>query len=554
MQPLPWLDHFYKKVVYFCYYEKPSLIVFPHCYTILVIVCGLCKKGNPSGGPKDSIPPVILKSVPENYSTLFDDNEIRIYFDEFIKLKDISKELIISPPLKYPPAITPLTSGKFIKIKITDTLLPNTTYSFNFGKSIVDNNEENPLEYFKYVLSTGDYIDSLKLGGTIKDAQLMQPETSSTVMLYEFDEDFNDSLIYSEKPNYITIVSDSSSSFEFTNIKEGKYLLIALKEKTTDYIYQPELDKIGFTDRVISLPTEEVFELTLFKEEPDYSVEKPKHESKNHILFGFKGVYDKVEIQEQFTLPKDFESRKIFDINTDTIHYWFKPAIEIDTLDFIVNNFSHSDSVLVRVKDLFSDSLQINLLNSRTILTRDTLKYHANTPLISVDTEMITILDADSTALPLSASIDPKYNIANIHFEKSESGTYRVQLLPGAFYDFFEETNDTINTLLTTRADSDYGTLNVQLENASNFPFLIQLVDTRFNVVAEEWIESNSPVFFDYIKPGNYYIRLIVDGNGNKTWDTGNFPKRTQPEKIIYYPSLLDIRANWSLKETFILD
>ncbi len=530
------------------------LLYFPIAILFLLSFVDCAKRGTPSGGPKDSIPPMIVKSVPENYSTLFDENEIRIYFDEFIKLKDVGQELIVSPPLKYPPTITPLTSGKFIKIKIHDTLLPNTTYSFNFGRSIVDNNEENPFEYFKYVISTGDYIDSLKLGGTLKDALLLQPENPSTVMLYEVDEDFNDSLIYSEKPRFITIVNDSTSSFEFTNIKEGNYLLIALKERTNDYIYQPVNDKIGFVNRVISIPTEETFELTLFKEEPEYSVDNPRHESKNHILFGFNGDYKNVEIEEQFTRPNDFESRKIFDIKTDTIHYWFKPELEVDTLDFIVNNLSYSDSVLVRVKNLFSDSLQLKPLNSATVLIRDTLKFNANTPLVSIDNELITILDGDSLALPFNSSIDPKYNIANIHFEKTESETYRVQLLPGALYDFFDETNDTINTLVKTRADSDYGTLNVQLENASEFPLIVQLVDSRFNVVAEEWIETNSPVYFDYIYPGSYYIRLIIDRNSNKVWDTGSFLERNQPEKIIYYPSILDIRANWSLEETFILD
>jgi hypothetical protein len=512
------------------------------------------KRGSPSGGPKDSIPPVIVRSVPENYSTLFDGKEIRIYFDEFIKLKDVSKELIISPPLKYPPTITPLTSGKFIKIKILDTLLPNTTYSFNFGKSIVDNNEENPFEYFKYVFSTGDYIDSLKLRGTIKEALLMQPENPSTVMLYEVDESFNDSVVFTEKPRYITVVSDSSSSYEFTNIKEGNYLLIALKEKTNDYIYQPELDKIGFVNSIIPIPTEETHELTLFKVAPEYTVERPKHMSKNHLIFGFKGDYEEVVIEEQFTRPNDFERRILFDINTDSIHYWFKPELEVDTLDFVVHNNSNIDSVLVRVKNLYSDSLQIKSLNSGTILIRDTLKYHANTPLVSIDTEMISIMDIDSTAIPLSSFLDTKYNIANIIFEKSESETYRVQLLPGALHDFFEESNDTINTRVTTRDDSDYGTLNIQLENASYFPLIVQLVDTKFNVVAEDWIETNTPVLFDYINPGNYYIRLILDGNSNKIWDSGNFLDKKQPEKIIYYPSLLDIRANWSLEEIFILD
>ena len=101
------------------------------------------KKGTPSGGPRDSIPPVIVRSSPENYSINFTGDEIEIRFDEYIKLKDINKELIISPPMKYAPIITPLSTSKRLKIKLLDTLKPNTTYSFNFGKSIVDNNEGN---------------------------------------------------------------------------------------------------------------------------------------------------------------------------------------------------------------------------------------------------------------------------------------------------------------------------------------------------------------------------------------------------------------------------
>jgi hypothetical protein len=530
------------------------LLYIPIAFLFLLSFVDCARRGSPSGGPKDSIPPVIVRSVPENYSTLFDGKEIRIYFDEYIKLKDVSKELIISPPLKYSPIITPLTSGKFIKIKILDTLLPSTTYSFNFGKSIVDNNEENPFEFFKYVFSTGDYIDSLKLGGTIRDALLIQPELPLTVMLYEVDENFRDSVIYSEKPRYITVASDSTNTFEFTNIKEGNYLLIALKERTNDYIFQPELDKIGFSDQYITIPTDDTFELSLFKEEPEYAVEKPSHVSKNHLIFGFTGNYEQAEIEALFEIPSAFESRSVFDQDTDTIHYWFKPALELDTLDFVVKNGSFTDTVLVRVKNLYSDSLQLKSLNSTTILIRDTLKYHANTPIESIDDEMISIMDSDSLFLPLSSSLDHKKNIAYVLFEKSESETYRVQLLPGALYDLFEKTHDTINTLVKTRADSDYGTLNIQLENITDLPLIVQLVDSKFNVVAEEWIDTNIPIFFDYITPGNYYLRLIVDGNANKTWDTGNFLGRKQPEKIIYYPSVLDIRANWSLRETFILE
>src|SRR5690606_2983097 len=123
-----------------------------------------------------------------------------------------------------------------MRIKFLDTLQPNTTYTLNFGKSIEDNHEGNVLEYFKYVFSTGSYIDSLTLTGRVRDAQLIAPEVPATVMLYERNESYTDSIIYNQKPTYVTITKDTTGVFEFTNLKEGDYLLIALREKTNDYI------------------------------------------------------------------------------------------------------------------------------------------------------------------------------------------------------------------------------------------------------------------------------------------------------------------------------
>src|SRR5690554_4410425 len=188
---------------------KHRLLYIPIALLLLLSFVDCAKKGTPSGGPRDTIPPIIVQSNPENFTTNFTGNEIEIRFDEYIKLKDISKELIIFPPMKYTPIITPISTSKTLKIKLIDTLRPNTTYSFNFGKSIVDNNEGNQFEYFKYIFSTGNYIDSLKLSGVVRDAELISPEIPATVMLYKAHENFTDSLVYSEKPTYITVTTDT---------------------------------------------------------------------------------------------------------------------------------------------------------------------------------------------------------------------------------------------------------------------------------------------------------------------------------------------------------
>lgn len=532
---------------------KSRLLYIPIAILFLLSFVECAKKGAPSGGKRDSIPPVIVRSVPENYTTNFSGNEINIYFDEYIKLKDLQKNLIISPPLKYPPNITPLSTSKRIQIQIEDTLQENTTYSISFGQSIVDNNEENPFEYYKYVFSTGDYIDSLKVNGRVQDALLPTPEIPTTVMLYEINEAFNDTLVYSEKPKYITTTKDSTGVFEITNVKEGKYLLMALKENNSDYTFQPKNDKIGFTQKPITLPTDSIYTLRLFKEIPDYLIDRPKHLTKNHIIFGYEGITDSLQLELLSQVSSNFEYRTYRDIEKDTVHYWFKPEVENDSLLFLATNRNARDTVNVRMKDLYRDSLTVSSLNAGTVLPKDTLKLLANVPIDSINTKRIAILDKDSTSISSEAFIDKKYNIALLFFPKTENQAYQVRLLPGAITDFFGETNDTLNYSLRTRTVSDYGTLNITLENLNQFPVIIQLVDSKFKVISEDYITQLQPVLFENISPGKYYIRLIFDENENGVWDTGNFLTREQPEEVVYYPTQLEVRANWSLNETFIL-
>lgn len=511
------------------------------------------KKGTPTGGARDSIPPIIVRSTPENYSTNFTGSEVEIRFDEYIKLKDIQKELIISPPMKFNPIITPLSTSKSLKIKLLDTLKPNTTYSFNFGNSIVDNNEGNVFPYYKYVFSTGSYIDSLKLSGTVRDAQLIAPEIPTTVMLYQVNENFKDSIIYSEKPTYITVTKDSTGTFELTNLKEGKYLLLAINEKNNDYTFQPKNDKIGFVKQLIKLPTDSTYSLTLFKEKSSYKLARPSQISKNQIVFGYEGNADSIKIEPLSIVPSEYTAIYFKDEVKDSLHYWFKPAIKADSLIFKVSNRKIIDTVTVRMKELYADSLNIAPINSGTIKLKDTVKLKSNIPLISFDSEKVRIMDKDSVLVKAEIKLDKKYNRAELFFPKTEDQAYQVQLLPGALTDFFDRKNDTIRFGLATRLKSDYGTLNLTLNNVARFPVIVQLVDDKYRVVAEEYLTENKNVFFEAINPGKYFMRIIYDDNKNKMWDSGNFLNRVEAEKIIYYPKQIEVRANWSLNETFTL-
>ncbi|CAM4326932.1 Ig-like domain-containing protein [Gillisia hiemivivida] len=514
------------------------------------------KKGTPQGGDLDTEPPKFLRATPENYSTQFNKEEIRIYFDEYIKLADAQKQIIISPPMAIKPEITPLGApSKYIRIRLNDTLRKNTTYAINFGKSIIDNNEGNPLPYFKYVFSTGDYIDSLSVAGTVSDALLKEADPFISVMLYDADETYNDSLVFTTPPRYITNTLDSLRSFELTNIKEGKYHLVAVRDLNNDYKYNPGKEKIAFLKETISVPTDTSYNLQLFKEEIAFEAGRPKQVAKQKILVGYKGKtnLDSISIDPLNTVPSDFEYRFTKVVDKDSLYLWYKPLVETDSLRFKFNSQKDTTSLIARISDMKADSLVINTEPSGTLEFNKDFLIKANTPLTTKDDSLIKILDKDSLEVAFTSELKKLENSIHIKFSKNENETYSIQILPGAITDFFNATNDTIYRALKTKTFSDYGNIKLNLQNVKSFPIIVQLTDEKGVVKAEKKSDDQSGIAFELVPPGEYFIRVIYDSNANGIWDTGNFLLKTNPEEIIYFPDLLEVRPNWDINQTFIL-
>ena len=534
---------------------KLSNFIFVVFLSAFLINCA--NRGRPQGGEKDIEPPKVVKSVPQNYSTNFKVKEIKIYFDEYIKLKNLQKQLIVSPPMKTQPEVLPLGSAsKFITIKIFDTLQPNTTYAFNFGQSVVDNNEENPYPFFKYVFSTGDYIDSLTVKGTIFDAVKLKPEEYVSVMLYEIDSTYTDSVVYKNNPKYITNTLDSVTTFTIENIKAGTYKLIALKDENQNNTFQQKSDKIAFLEEPISVPKDTVYNLTLFKEEIDFKVIRGSQMSGNKIAFGFEGNVKNMKAELLDTIPENFKFRMIKDQKADTLYYWFTPKILKDSIVFnIVNkDFNYSkDSLVVKMRDMKNDTLVTNILPKGTIGFKNPLEVSTTTPLEKLERSQIIFLDKDSLQVDFTYTLDSLNNKYNIEFKKEEDQRYAIQILPGAITDIFENTNDTINFGLRTKLYSDYGNVRVTLQNAQ-YPVIVQLTDEKGEVLAEKPSKKPEPIDFIYLEPKKYYLRVVFDNNGNEKWDSGSFLKQRQPERISYFPELLDVRAGWDLVQTFILE
>ncbi len=511
-------------------------------------------RGRPSGGEVDVDPPEIIKSVPENFSTNFKAKEIKIYFNEFIKVKNLQKQLIISPPMSTEPVITPLGSAsRYITIKIKDTLEENTTYALNFGQSIVDNNEENPYPYYRYVFSTGETIDSLSVKGYILDAENKEPDTFVSVMLYEVDSTYSDSIVYKEKPKYITNTLDSLTSFSIDNIKAGNYRLIALKDENGNFTYQQKSDKIGFYDTTISVPSDTTYVVKLFKEETPFEAKRPKQISQQKIAFPYEGDYKDMRIKLLSKAPDSFSYRITKDPKTDSLYYWYKPMFEKDSVLFLVENKTYSDTLLYKVrKKAKPDSLIISPLQTGVLNFYSDFTIEGNIPFKAINTEKIKIIDKDSVEVPYNVTYDSLLNRYAFPIKLEENQNYNVMLLPEALTDFFENTNDTISYKLRTKQESDYGAVRMRLINAK-YPVIVQLLDENGEVKFEQSADKDQPFDFRLIDPKKYSLRVIYDANGNKKWDTGNYLKGIQPERIIYFPSVLDVRSGWDLIEDFTL-
>ncbi|WP_321825871.1 Ig-like domain-containing protein [Maribacter dokdonensis] len=533
-----------------------KILGFIFVFIIILVSYQCAQRGNPTGGPKDITAPELTRAEPPNMTTNFKGQKIRLYFNELVKLKDIQKQLIISPPLKNSPVLSPIgNANKYVEITIKDTLAPNTTYTLNFGQGIVDNNEENPKSFFTYVFSTGDYIDSLELKGVVKDAFNKKPDDFISVMLYKIDTSYTDSTIYKRPPNYITNTLDSAIIFKLNNLKEGKYALFGVKDAANNNLFDQKTDKIAFVKDTINLPTDSIYLLTLFKEIPDYSVAVPTMEASNKISFGYYGEGSDISINTLTEIPDTVKTIITKERDKDTLNFWFTPY-EMDSLIFTLTNekLKVRDTFKVKSRKVAFDSLKISMSQNGNIEFDKPINLLSNTPLIRFDSTKIKLIDKDSIEIAVNVKLDSLRNLLNFDFKIDPDQNYRMELIPGAVTDFFETTNDSVAFSFKTKSLADYGNLTLNLNgNSIVYPIIVQLTNEKGELQREIYATEPQVYTFDNLNPGKYQARVIFDLNGNGKWDTGNLLKKIQPEKISYYPALIELRANWEKIETFNL-
>ena len=523
-----------------------------------LVIFGCAKRGNPSGGPIDSIPPVLVNASPKLNSINFDSDEIRLTFDEWIKLENIQDQLIISPPIdKSSYEITPLSGvTKKVFLRFLDSLNPKTTYTINFGNSIQDNNENNPLTFFSYTFSTGETIDSLFIMGNIIDAFDQETDDYISLQLYRVNSLFKDSIIYLDKPTYISNTLDSTN-YKFQNLKEGKYLLIALKDLDNNYFFDPFYDKIGFMDSLIILPRDSIIDLKLFKEETDLVWEKPHFINSEKIGFGYYGRLDMDKIKIESNIPDSVNFVFTKEKDIDTLNLWLSKN-SFDSLNFKLVESDTTKLTTVkfdRKKDSLMDSLNLSPKTINVIDLNESFKISSNIPIDNVEDSLISVRDIDSLVIPFSTKINSQLNEVFISFDVSPSDKYNIFIKPNAIKDIRGSVNDTLNYNVVSQTLEDYGNIFLDIVGGNSSKYILQLLNSNNEIIKEyKNAYSNSSYTFNYVRPGKYTFRLIEDLNSNDMWDTGNYIKRKQPEPVYYFPSEIDVRANWDLNETFNLN
>lgn len=513
--------------------------------SLYLLACA--QRGVLTGGDKDILPPEVKKTTPENQSLQFTEKLITVEFDEFIRLDNVQSQLIVSPLMETAPEI--VLRGKKLVIKINDELAPNTTYSLNFGDAIKDITEGNIYPNYKYVFSTGDFIDSLSYSGTVVDAFTLLPQENIFVMLYD---QLEDSIPFTQKPRYIA-KSNKEGHFSITNIAAGTYQLFALNDVNSNYLFDLPNEQIGFYSESVQIDSSSNdHQINMFTEtnELQYvvSIQNPTY-GQLDIKMNMPANGIEVKLEEELELEEKNEQEKLKT-------YWMKhPIVQEEVAIVVYENDSPIDTSSVNVitqQELTDTALSITTNVRPSFDLNQHIELSFGRPIKAVDTSKIQLLE-DSIAVAFTLNQDSlTTRKQHIQYDFKEKTDYVLFIQPEAFTDIYELKNDSVLQPFKTKKESNYGKLLLNISPSFNDDFLVQIF-LKDQLTAEKTGKGKSNLVFNYLLPGEYMVKLMVDGNQNKKWDTGKYLEKIQPEKVIFYEGTITIQENWDNKIEWVI-
>lgn len=539
---------------------------------------------SPTGGPKDTLAPVVLRSLPEQFSRNVTEKKLEIAFNEYVTLKDLQKQLFVSPPLEELPEVK--ERGRKLEILFKKPLAANTTYSLNFVNSIVDVNENNPLRNYSYIFSTGSRLDTMRINGTVYDARTMLPVEDAYVFMYE-----NDSLEtpLKHKPDVIA-KTDKKGIFIANNMKHKDYKVIAIKDANRNLLFDPSFDQIAFEKKLFGpvnisarpdtlkdsiwraqLPPQ--IKLKLFSEGKQQQFIKGKARSEKFAFsIYFNSPYPeikKIDFGDVLTMDDLLVER---DSDHDTITYWLKDATR-RIPDTLIANYTYmkSDSTgkLVETVEKVSWELPLAKQNRQTAKEKKREeknlkeqkiripKFNPNfeapdgsvnsdggllmkfsTPLIALDTAKFKLIHIDDNDRreTVPVTIKPLGNSLTTFEVKAkwiEDSHYEMLADSNIVKSIQHYYNDSVKYKFTTSNSGKFGTFNITFKKVKE-QLIVQILDSRYKLVRQKLIHADGVLKFPYIKADSYYIRIIEDRNKNEKWDTGNYLQQLEPERVMY--------------------
>lgn len=547
-------------------------------YTFHTSSCASTKAG-PSGGPKDTIPPVVVGTNPLQNTTGFPlaEGEILLSFNEYVQLKDAYKNIVLSPPQK--KNLKSRVKGKGIIVSFQEPLDTNQTYSISFGNSIVDNNESNPLYGYSFSFSTGETIDSLMFSGRVVDAATLFPLENAKVALYI---NAKDSSVINNLPQSVA-TTDKWGYFTLRNLKPVAYSIYAFSDENNNNMYDPGSEKIAFCDSLV-IPVEVMkadspqlkyfdpkdtvaclsrpgeIELSLFKENPvtqfimDY-----KRTSRRSAYIKFNAHNTQID---SFSIAglKDEQLIRQFNLTNDSLVFWInEPGKVADTLELAVK-YHKTDSLgrlvpsveklkLVAPFEKKDDKkkddqnkLKFNIIADSKMVEQDGIVLEFSDPLV--------VKRFDTLSFIMST---PKQIKSNVEFSVAQDSTdinryiirpdvqfvagndYMIKFPAGMFKDINGFANDSTETKITLPNNDKASSLTLEISGV-NARYIVELInDMRTAVYRKYVINSDCELVFPYLDKGKYSIRITQDKNSNGLLDTGDLLSGRQPEKVLIY-------------------
>lgn len=561
----------------------------------------------PTGGPKDTTPPVVVQAVPENNSTNFVGTKIEITFDEYITLENANQNVLISPPLTEKPDIK--LKNKTVVVKFKETLAANTTYTINFGSAIKDLHEGNPFKDYVYSFSTGDHIDTLSIAGKVRSAEDKKPVENVYVSLYAADRENLDSLPLSIAPNYIT-KTDKEGNFSLNGLADKKYLVFALKDVNSNlYFDQPNeevafldslvaasypqtlmpkvmdtmavdstamkvdsvaaanlMDSIAFETKATTMFDQNALNLTLYMfaevDSTQMLLEKKLIEE-GLLRFVFRHPAKDAVVMTPEMLPDTFNLVTFHSPNYDTVQWYFSPNVK-DSLwvqvkyDTVINDstryslkFKEPGGSRRRKREAEKLKVTNNLVGRGALIQGRDLVLKFSEPIVSYamrDSAIFkcdTLLYYDRLAFEKADDDGLKYRLTTPF---SADSSYSFEVPDSVFWGIRGRTNERIKVDFHALKDDEYGNIYITVMPPEGMKqVVVQLTDESGKVLKQEIVTKKEEVMFDYLMPAKYKLRAILDADGNGKWSTGNYHRHILPETILEYKDALEIRAGWDI-------